>query len=97
MARGPNRGKRPAAPEGKLRETTKPPDYNDETPKFCLHYLCGGFDVHALNAGGQAAFAKTLQKLACSKWKELIRLAAWKPRPSGRGGNAAPSVHKKSC
>jgi hypothetical protein len=49
-----------------------PPDYNNETPKFCLHFLRDGFDVHALDHEGQAAFAKTLQKLASSRWKDLI-------------------------
>jgi hypothetical protein len=50
----------------------KPVNYDDETPKFCLHFLRGDFDVHALDAAGQAAFAKALRKLSESQWKQLI-------------------------
>lgn len=91
MPRGPNRGKRPTAPSGKLREPIKPPSYDDETPKFCLRYLRGDFDVHALNPSRQAAFAKTLQKLACSTWKDLITA----PR-HGQGTEFIPSSQIKA-
>lgn len=47
-------------------------DYNEETPKFCLYYLKPGFDVAALDQQQQAAFASCLQKLASSKWKDLV-------------------------
>ena len=67
-----NRGKRPPAPTGAFPQPPVPPDYNNETPKFCLHFLRDGFDVHALDSERQAAFAKTLQKLASSRWKDLI-------------------------
>jgi len=67
-----NRGRRPAVPHGTLRNTPPPPSYNDETPKFCLHYLRADFDVHALDADGQGAFARTLQKLAGLRWTEII-------------------------
>ncbi|HVB42483.1 MAG TPA: hypothetical protein VNF47_07205 [Streptosporangiaceae bacterium] len=67
-----DRGQRPQAPTGKLREPARPPGYDDETPKFCLHYLRSDFDVHALSAQGQSAFAKTLQKLSGLRWKQLI-------------------------
>jgi hypothetical protein len=68
-----NRGRQPPRPQGKVPKSAEPlPDFNHETPKFCLHYLCGGFDVHALEAAGQAALARTLQKLAASRWKDLI-------------------------
>jgi hypothetical protein len=67
-----NRGKRPPPAAGKVAEPAEPPDYDNETPKFCLNFLREGFDVHALSAARQAAFAKTLQKLACLRWKELV-------------------------
>lgn len=67
-----NRGYRPAASREKVADPAVPPDYNEETPKFCLHFLGNGFDVHALTAQRQAAFAKTLQKLASSRWKDLL-------------------------
>jgi hypothetical protein len=65
------RGNRPASPSGKLTEPVKPPDYNKETPKFCLRYLANGFDVHVLTTQQQAEFAKTLQKLTGFTWTEL--------------------------
>lgn len=68
----PNRGPKPGRPSGRLPEAPPPRSYNDETPKFCLRYICPGFDVHALSDRRQAAFAKTLQKLASSKWSDLI-------------------------
>jgi hypothetical protein len=46
-------------------------NHDDESPKFCLHFLAPGFDVHALDPEKQASFAKTLQKLASSSWKDL--------------------------
>jgi hypothetical protein len=67
-----NRGQRPQAASGTLSQPSAPPNYDNETPKFCLNFLRSGFDVHALDAAGQAAFAKTLQKLASSRWKDLI-------------------------
>jgi len=70
MAR--NRGNRPVATQDTFGKPAKPANHDDETPKFCLHFLRADFDVHALDASGQAAFAKTLQKLAGSQWKELI-------------------------
>jgi hypothetical protein len=45
--------------------------HDHETPKFCLHFIAGDFDVHALAADQQAAFAKTLQKLSSSTWRDL--------------------------
>jgi len=81
-----DRGKKPRAPKGKLREPPEPSNHDDETPKFCLHYLCRDFDVQALGPDGQAAFAKTLQKLASSQWKELIT----SPR-HGQGTEFIPS------
>jgi hypothetical protein len=67
-----NRGQRPQPAKGTFPQPDAPPDYEDTSPKFCLNFLRDGFDVHALDPDGQAAFAKTLQKLACSKWKDLI-------------------------
>lgn len=69
------RGKRPKPSRKKLPEPETPPtNYDAATPKFCLHHLCRDFDVHALNAQQQAAFAKTLQKLACLDWATLSTL-----------------------
>jgi hypothetical protein len=67
-----DQAKKPKAAVGKLRELPEPLSHDDETPKFCLHYLRRDLDVQALNPDGQAAFAKTLQKLASSRWKDLI-------------------------
>jgi hypothetical protein len=72
MAKPKNRGKRPQPAQGSFPAPAAPPDYDDQSPKFSLNFLRDGFDVHALDAKGQAAFAKTLQKLARMKWKELI-------------------------
>jgi hypothetical protein len=73
MAKGKEiRGRKPPRTTGRVPEAPPPRNYDDETPKFCLHFLQAGFDVQALSTQGQAAFAKTLQKLAVSKWKDLI-------------------------
>jgi hypothetical protein len=66
-----NRGKLPTPAAGKLPEVDEPRSTDDTNPKFCLHYLRDGFNVDALSPKRQAAFARTLQKLACSRWKEL--------------------------
>jgi hypothetical protein len=67
-----NRGKRPKPSKGAFGVPAEPVNHDDESPKFCLHFLRTDFDVHALDARRQAAFAKALQKLASSRWKELI-------------------------
>jgi hypothetical protein len=67
-----NRGKRPPGSRVVYDTPPLPADNNHEPPKFCLHFLRKDYDVHALNADGQAAFAKTLQKLSASHWKDLI-------------------------
>lgn len=66
-----NRGQRPAKAIGAVPKAPDPPNYDNETPKFCLHHLCSGFDVASLSAQRQCAFAKTLQKLSSSTWKQL--------------------------
>ncbi len=58
----------PAAP---LAAPTAPPDYDSETPKFCLRYLQPGFDVNALADDGRAAFAIALAKRAQMTWREI--------------------------
>ena len=66
------KGRRPQASRETLRgQQVQRPEFNKATPKFCLNYLRSGFDVHALSHQRQAAFAKTLQKLAASTWQEL--------------------------
>jgi hypothetical protein len=67
-----NRGNRPSVPQATFGEPLKPASHNDDPPSFCLRFLQRDFDVHALNAPGQAAFAKTLQKLSASQWKNLV-------------------------
>jgi hypothetical protein len=59
MAKPKNRGQRPQPAQGRFPEPAAPPNYDDESPKFCLNFLRNGFDVHALDAAGQ-------------KWKDLI-------------------------
>jgi hypothetical protein len=86
-----DRGKRPARPAGTLREPPTPPNHDDESPKFCLHHVCSDFDVQALTAQGQAAFARTLQKLAHSRWKDLITA----PR-HGQGSEFIPRAQIKA-
>jgi hypothetical protein len=66
-----NRGNKPSRPAGNLRETVQPRNYDEQTPKFCLHYLRGGFDVHALETQQQVAFAKTLQRLCRLTWRQI--------------------------
>jgi hypothetical protein len=72
MANSKNRGTPPKSAKGSFPQPAAPPNYDDESPKFCLNFLRDGFDVNALDALGQAAFAKTLQKLASMRWKDLI-------------------------
>lgn len=91
MTKPKNRGKRPQPAKGGFPEPAAPPDYDDVSPKFCLNFLRDGFDVHALDPAGQAAFAKTLQKLASSKWKDLITA----PR-HGQGTELIPASQIKA-
>jgi hypothetical protein len=67
-----NRGIRPKASQSAFEVPAVRVNYDDESPKFCLRFLRDGFDVHALDARRQAAFAKTLQKLSASRWKDLV-------------------------
>jgi hypothetical protein len=71
MAKKKDRGSRPPVPTGTLRDPAEPRSYDGETPKFCLHYLRDGFDVHALDAQKQVAFAKTLQRLCGLTWRQI--------------------------
>lgn len=72
MGQAKGRGNKPPSSEQRLAKVGLPPNFDEESPKFCLRYIQKGFDVHSLNQEQQAAFARTLQKLAQSKWKELI-------------------------
>lgn len=67
-----NRGRKQLRAAGKVPEVPGQVNYDDETPKFCLHHLRSGFDVHALTDQRKAAFAKTLQKLSASTWRQLL-------------------------
>jgi hypothetical protein len=66
-----NRGNRPASSGDKLVPPSEPVNHDEESPKFCLRFLQRDFDVNSLSPASQAAFAKTLQKLAASPWKQL--------------------------
>jgi hypothetical protein len=72
MAKSVNRGTRPAGSKGMLPQAPPPRDYNEQTPKFCLAHLVDGYDLEPLTVAQQAAFARTLRKLARFKWKELL-------------------------
>ena len=86
-----NRGKPPKASKGSYEVPAEPVNYDDESPKFCLRFLAAGFDVHALDPEKQASFAKTLQKLASSRWMDL-KLA---PR-HGQGSELIPAREFKA-
>ncbi|MGH3249355.1 MAG: hypothetical protein ACRDOI_24545 [Trebonia sp.] len=66
-----SRGSRPTSSKGSFAASEPRVNHDNETPKFCLHFVADGFDVHALAAGQQVSFAKTLQKLSSSTWKDL--------------------------
>jgi hypothetical protein len=80
-----SRGKRPKASRDSYAVPAVPVSHDDQSPKFCLHFLARDYDVHALDPEKQAAFAKTLQKLSASRWIDL-RLA---PR-HGQGSELIP-------
>jgi hypothetical protein len=48
-----------------------PRSHDGETPKFCLRYLAGDFDLLRLPQKQQAAFATTPQKLAQIEWRTI--------------------------
>lgn len=75
-------------PKGQLRTPEEPPDYDEETPKFCLHHLDSEYDVNNLDQEKQAAFAATLQKLCSLRWKQIIT--------APRHGNGAEFMPKSS-
>ena len=66
-----SRGKRPKGSRDSYPVPAAPINHDEQSPKFCLHFLAADFDVHALHPEKQAAFAKTLQKLASSRWIDL--------------------------
>lgn len=67
-----NRGKRPKGSVDSYPVPAAPVNHDERSPKFCPHFLATDFDVHALHPEKQAAFAKTLQKLASSRWIDLM-------------------------
>jgi hypothetical protein len=52
--------------------TVEPPDYDDSTPKFCLHHLQNGFQVSDLDKDKQSDFALALEKRRSMTWQELM-------------------------
>lgn len=72
MAKGNNRGQRPAGSSGTLPQAPPPRDTNRENPKFCLAHLVKGYDLDPLTVDQRAAFAVTLRKLARFTWGELV-------------------------
>jgi hypothetical protein len=89
MAR--NRGTRPEPSQRALAVPTQPASHDSESPKFCLHFLHRDFDVNSLGPEKQAAFAKTLQKLASSVWADIKRA----PR-HGQGTELLPARDLKA-
>jgi hypothetical protein len=86
-----NRGNRPSASRTSFAAPSTPVSLDSEPPKFSLHFLCPDFDVHALDAEGQAAFAKTLQKLSSSSWADLKRA-----QRHGQGSELIPAGEIKA-
>jgi hypothetical protein len=86
-----NRGNQPVPSERVFKASATPVSHDGESPKFCLHFLRGDFDVHSLNSEKQAAFAKTLQKLASSTWADIKRA----PR-HGQGTELIPARDLKA-
>jgi hypothetical protein len=91
MSGNKSRGDRPVASKASFAAKETLTSHDDETPKFCLHFVAPGFDVHALDVEKQAALAKTLQKLSASRWKDL-KLA---PR-RGQGSELIPASQIKA-
>lgn len=73
MAPPAGRKNRPVHTNAKIASPERPPDYNAETPKFCLTHLQPDFDVEALDAEGRAAFATALHKRSKMTWTEILR------------------------
>lgn len=82
------RGAKPPRFAGRVPEAPPPRSTDDETPKFCLHFLRPDFDVHALKPERQVAFAKTLQKLAGMTWQQITL--------ADRHGNGSEQIKRDS-
>jgi hypothetical protein len=54
-----------------LPEPPKAPNYDDETPKFCLRHLVDSYDVRSLPERQQAKFALALQDRATMTWQAI--------------------------
>jgi hypothetical protein len=67
-----DRGQKPARPAGKVPARPAEVNYDEKTPKFCLHYLVRDFGLDALDTQATAAFARTLHRVSCSSWRELL-------------------------
>ena len=86
-----DRGRRPPAARRIPLPAPEVRNYDNETPKFCLHHVVREFDVTALSAQRQAAFARTLQRLAARRWVDLITA----PR-HGTGSEFIPAAQIKA-
>lgn len=47
------------------------PDYDRQTPKFCMRHLQPGFGVSDLDEAGRAAFAVALERRSRMTWSEI--------------------------
>ena len=50
---------------------TEPPNYEESTPKFCLHHLQSGYGVTELSTEQRADFALALEKRRSMTWHQL--------------------------
>jgi len=66
-----NRGKK--AKTGVVK-AQPPPNYQLQTPKFCLRHIRSGFKVSDLTEGRDGSFALRLQRLCEHTWKDLQQM-----------------------
>lgn len=72
MARGDGKNnRRPKSTKKTFPEPSEPPNYDNNTPKFCLHHLQPGFSVSDLDASKRADFAIALEKRRSMTWRQL--------------------------
>jgi hypothetical protein len=69
---GDRRGTRPKKRQASaLPAATKPPDYNDRTPRFCLNFMQPGYAVKDLPANLRAEFAMALATRSQMTWNQI--------------------------
>ena len=71
--KGDGKRRRPPKSSKATFDTDEPPDYDDSTPKFCLHHLQSGFQVSdLLDKDQQSDFALALEKRRSLTWHQLM-------------------------